>query len=222
MSSISKSQLEIILSERMPLHNSVSDFLHLHKCVEAYFRRLLYISLRLKNENNEDSEKLIKHCSLNSNEILNKALDLLSQSRQNVDGKKIDFKSIELKYPKFEGLFKYYQKYSSRHRNLYLHGIVEFLSSESVRAAYVIEKKLLLELEMILKKEYRNSCKDTPTTWGAKRITKLKNESKDIMQKMQKYKLGGDKGRNPIQNNSLKKGLKKIFTKTEMDLLKVK
>lgn len=224
MSSISIKRLERLLSKDKDLKIErivISDFLELHKDIEGYFRRLLYISLRLKGLSDDFSKKITSRCSLNSNEVLTKSFDLISQKKTNLNGEKMTYKSIEDKYDRFKTLFRYYKNYSSRYRNLYLHGIIENIGDVEIRLSYIVEKKLLLEIENILKKEYGKSATDKPTSWGATRTTKSKNTPEGLEKKMRELKLG-DMGDRPVAQKSLKDGLKKIFTNDEMNLLKNK
>lgn len=82
MSSISIKRLEKLLSKDLEIERiNLSDFLELHKNLEGYFRRLLYISLRLKGLSDDFSKKTTSRCTLNSNEVLKKSLDLISQKQ---------------------------------------------------------------------------------------------------------------------------------------------
>lgn len=101
----------------------INDFLNIHTLTEMYFRRLLYISLRLNKENDKDAKKMTSLCSLNSIEVLEKAVNLISQKKQNIEGEKFDFAKLKSTYNNFSVLFNYYNNFTSRHRNLYLHGI---------------------------------------------------------------------------------------------------
>lgn len=222
MSSISIKRLEKLLSKDLEIERiNISDFLELHKDIEGYFRRLLYISLRLKGLSDDFSKKITSRCTLNSNEVLTKSFDFIGQKKTNINGEKMTSKSIEDKYDRFKTLFRYYKNYSTRYRNLYLHGIVENIGEDEIRLSYIVEKKLLLEIEKILKREYGKSAKDTPTNWGATRINKSKNAPENMVKKMKELKLG-EMGDTPVTKKTLKDGLKKIFTNEEMNLLKNK
>lgn len=184
----------------------INDFLNIHTLTEMYFRRLLYISLRLNKENDKDAKKMTSLCSLNSIEVLEKAVNLISQKKQNIEGEKFDFAKLKSTYNNFSVLFNYYNNFTSRHRNLYLHGISDEINENTLKLLYCIERKLLIEIERILKQEYGKSCLDTPTTCGAKRITEIKTTSIPI--RMNNYRLG-ILGKSPIKNSSVRRGLKK-------------
>lgn len=85
-------------------------------------------------------------------------------------------------------------------------GISDEINENTLKLLYCIERKLLIEIERILKQEYGKSCLDTPTTWGAKRITEIKTTSIPI--RMNNYRLG-ILGKSPIKNSSVRRGLKK-------------
>lgn len=222
MSSISIKMLEDVLSNSRDFTQDVNikDFMSLHKTTESYFRRLLYISLRLNEFNDNLAKKITKECALNSNEILKKSIGLIGGKKKNQQGENLNYNSIENKYPRLKKLISYYISHTSRVRNQYLHGIKDSISPETVRLAYIVESKLLCEIESILKAEYNQTCTDTPTEWGVKR-TKKNDETIDIDRRMKELKLG-EKGKSPIKNNSLKRGLIQIFSEDEVKILKKK
>lgn len=207
MTKLNLNSIENLLKERNS-EIKIKDFLDIHTLSEFYFRRLLYISLRLNNENDKDARKITNLCSLNSNEILEKAINLISKKKLNNNGEKLDFTQLKSKYINFSVFFNYYKNFTSRHRNLYLHGINENISQNTLNLLYCIERQMLKEIEIILKNEYGKSCIDTPTIWGAIRIVEIKPNS--IPKRIENYKLG-KLGKSPIKNSSVRRGLKIHF-----------
>lgn len=196
------------LSNTMNSEIKIKDFLDIHTLSELFFRRLLYISLRLNDENDKDAKKMTILCSLNSNEILEKAINLIGRKKLNNEGEKFDFTQMKSKYIDFSVFFNYYNNFTSRHRNLYLHGINEDINEKTLKLLCCIESQMLKEIEKILKTEFGKSCIDTPTTWGAHRI--VGNKPTSLPQRIENYKLG-KLGKSPIKNSSVRKGLKKHF-----------
>lgn len=206
MASISINKIQNIINQTLT-NVRLEDFLEIHSVLEAYFRRLLYISLRLHGENDKYSRKLAALCKLNSMEVLPKAINLISQKKQTASMQTKNFTALENDHNKLKVLFNYFIKFSSRHRNKYLHGANNTIDSNTLKILYCVEKNLLIEIEQTLSIEYHKTCINTPTEWGAPRVITPTNHT--VEQRLQIYSLGV-LGREPIQNNSVRRGLKSI------------
>jgi hypothetical protein len=68
---------------------------------------------------------------------------------------------------------------------------------------------LILELEKILKKEFKHSCLDTPKTWGSKRITSPNLTPQQILEHITKYGIKDSNNKSAYKLKSVKRGLNK-------------
>lgn len=206
MSSISVTKIRTVLSSPVPNPIRINDFLDLHATTEAYFRRLLYISLRLKGENDKDARKMSDLCKLNSNEILDKALKFIGDRKTPKSVIPFNISTIKSSNSRLKVLYNYYISFVTRHRNKYLHGAVTGFAQNTLDMLYCLELNFLKEIEALLRSEFGQTCLNKPTNWGAVRVTSQPTPT--VPQRMSTYKLGGDFGKEPIKSNSVKKGLR--------------
>jgi hypothetical protein len=207
MASISVTKIKTVLVSPRTSPLTVNDFLDLHATTEAYFRRLLYISLRLRGENDKDARKISGKCKQNSNEILDKALNFIGMEKPSRIISPFTVSNIKSNNDTFKILHKYYIGFVARHRNKYLHGAVTGVDQVTLYLIYCIELNFLKEIETLLRNEFGVTCLNTPTDWGAIRVTSPPTNT--IPMRMREYRLG-DFGKEPYKNNSVKKGLRTI------------
>lgn len=207
MASISVTRISTLLTSPKSDSLTTSNFLDLYATTEAYFRRLLYISLRLQDENDKDARKISDLCKLNSNEILDKALNFIDKKRTPRSFIPFGISNIKLNNNKFKILHNYYIIFVTRHRNKYLLGAVTGFAPDTLDMLYCLELNFLKEIEALLRNEFGLTCLNTPTDWGAIRVTSP--PTNPIPYRMNNYKLGNF-GKEPIKSNSVKKGLKTI------------
>jgi len=184
----------------------LNDFISMHIATESYFRRLLYIGLRLEGKNDDNSKLIINWCSLNINEILKISIDKIGKTKQmrNNYFEELCSNSVSIKW-----LHKYHEQFTTKYRNLIFHGIVDNLTDELISNLYKLDRKLLIELENEFKTTFNCSCLDTPTKWGAVRV--MKNLTKnEVWRYARDSGLLGKRTNKPLEWNSVKKTLKKF------------
>jgi hypothetical protein len=208
MSSISVTKIKTVLTSSRPNPVTINNFLDLHATTEAYFRRLLYISLRLQGENDKDARKISALCALNSNEILDKALNFIGNKKSPKTIVPFNISNIKSSNNKFKVLCNYYINFVIRHRNKYLHGVVTEFAQNTLDMLYCLELNFLKEIEDLLRNEFGLTCLNKPADWGAIRVKRPSTNT--IYCRMKNYNLSKF-GKEPIKSNSVKKGLKTIL-----------
>jgi len=155
-----------------------------------------------------DAKSISKKCTLNSHEILGKALLWIFKAKD-IDKTIKDFEDTDIE---FKTLFRYYKNFTTKYRNEILHGLREpkNLYKTLVKYLFNINKDLILTIEKYLKSEFSCSCFDTPSQWGAKRITKANLTEQQILEHLTKYGIRNKSNKSPLNLNSVKKGLKKL------------
>lgn len=148
-----------------PQNPNTDDFIKIHKGVEGYIRRLLFVGLRINGVKYETSLEVINMSYLNNRELLKKTIELLTKNTKTLT----DFESKNNDFKELENLFF---DFTSIYRNRVIHGIFEKISDQIVlKHCYYIDMYFIIEFESTLKSLGYKSAFDQPNVWGALRST---------------------------------------------------
>jgi hypothetical protein len=163
---ISLKKIKSDLSSRKVNYDS-PEFFDIHRSIEAYIKRILLISLRIKGIKYKESTVIVERTYISTADLIEKVLFLLDQSsskQAEVVGE------LKKRYKDFFVLKELLLKFSSKFRNLLAHGTIgELKDPELIRYLCHVNKSFYQEFENLLKKEYGHSAFDKPGDWGAKR-----------------------------------------------------
>lgn len=171
---ISPSQLNAVLGDST-LPRTAESFIHLHRHLEGYFKRVMLIGLRLHGAQYKTATAIVDTIHINAKDQIEKALVLLEVSprkHQQILGEiKHDHQSVFM-------FIKLFTEFSSRFRNRLAHGVLDEIRDEvSLDLLFRVDQGLFLELESMLKTRHGHSALDKPNKWGAKPGTKDNIES---------------------------------------------
>lgn len=142
------------------------DFLDMHIAVEGYLKHLFLVGLRLQGCTYKESVKVIQshHIKLNSDTF--KAAFRLMKSKKS-------WHQIKNKAKRLRELEKLCYDYTSKVRNIIVHGNFYRYKSDELKLLYEIDKAFIEELELTMEKLFKGNTilKNTPTNFGAKKGT---------------------------------------------------
>jgi hypothetical protein len=181
-----------------PQNVTTEDFIKIHKGVEGYIRRLLFIGLRLNCVKYNTSLEVIKMSYLNNRDLLTKTIELISNKTKTLT----DFENMNYDFKELINLFF---GFTAIYRNRILHGVDENIHDQTVlKHCYYIDKYIIVEFEDTLKSLDYKSAFDKPKDWGAKTIVSNETFNKVI----KRLKLGrltkSPKGIIAVQNTIAK------------------
>ena len=183
-----------VLMTLSPASPTTEDFIKIHKAVEGYIRRLLFIGLRLNGVKYSTSQEVINLSYLNNQDLIKKSIVLISRSTHKIT----DF---ETQNPDLKVLLDLFSNFTSIYRNRLVHGIYENINDQiALNLCYYIDKYLIKEFEdTLIQLEYRSAF-DSPTEWGATRT----QSSETFDQVISRLRLGSitkaPKGIRSVQN----------------------
>jgi hypothetical protein len=144
---------------------TTDDFIKIHKGVEGYIRRLLFIGLRLNGVKYETASEVINMSYLNNRELLKKTVELVTRNTNTLTG-------FENHNSDFKEIINLFFDFTSIYRNRVIHGVYENINDQTIlKHCYYIDKYLIEEFEYTLNSLGYNSAFDQPNAWGAIRAT---------------------------------------------------
>jgi hypothetical protein len=148
-----------------PVDLSTNDFIKIHKGVEGYLYRLLFIGLRLNDIKYETALKAVNLSYLDSKTLLQKTICMLSKNT-------LKLSDFEVANSDFKELVSLFFEFTVIYRNRLAHGVIEEIFDEDIlKHCYYIDKYFMVEFENTLQLLGYKSAFDTPTAWGANKIT---------------------------------------------------
>lgn len=134
------------------------------QAVETYFRRLVFIGLRLKGVSYKQAQSVIMNKFIRTDTALKTALRLINKEKAPNVLEKESIKAIS-------GLF---MKYSRPYRNMIEHsGVGGITDTQIIRICIDINIFFIKEMEHQIVKELGHSAFVEPKEWGAKRSEKV-------------------------------------------------
>jgi len=151
------------LISKNPKHPTTDDFIEIHKGLEGYLRRSLFIGLRLNGVKYETSVDVIKMSYLNNRDLLKKTIELITQGTKTL----VDFENHNPDLKELENLLF---DFTSIYRNRVVHGVYDRINDQTeLRYCYYIDKFFIEEFESTLISLGFKSAFNKPKDWGAKR-----------------------------------------------------
>jgi hypothetical protein len=176
------------------------DFMQMHKAVESYLKRVLFIALRKKGVSYKNCQGVIKSSFLTNDKLFEKVINLLnelkiSETYQN------DTLNVKV-------LFYLFHNFSSVFRNRIVHGIIPELNDKEVlKYCYIINKNLIMKIEESLFEVYSSRALDNLETWKFDR--RVANDNRNVENIIAKYRLGA-RTRIAISKKNVKEKLSQI------------
>lgn len=165
---INLSNLKTLIANK-PVNPTTDDFIKIHKGVEGYFRRLIFIGLRINGVKYQKCQEVIALSYLTNRPLVTKAIDLITGHKKTIS----DFEKSNQDFKVFLNLFF---TFTSVYRNRIVHGVDEKIYDQTIlKYCYYIDNYLIDEFEDTFKKLRFPSAFDCPRDWSAKRV--IKNES---------------------------------------------
>lgn len=183
-----------VLKTLSPVSPTSDEFIKIHKGVEGYMRRLLFIGIRLNNVKYSTALEVINLSYLNNPELIKKCIVLVSCTRHNIT----DF---ETQNPDLKVLLDLFFTFTSIYRNRLVHGIYEKIDNqELLKHCYYIDKYLITEFETTLYQLGYKSAFDSPTEWGATKIQSYETFDQVITRLKLGFITKAPKGIRSVQN----------------------
>lgn len=139
------------------------DFINIHRGVEAYLRRLLFIGLRLNGVQYKTASEVVCMSYSNNRDLIKNTIKLISLNT-------IALEDLEEQNSDFKALLQLFFEFTSVYRNRVFHGVEgEIYDSLTLQYCYLIDKSLIVEFELSLQYFGFKSAFETPKAWGASR-----------------------------------------------------
>ena len=163
---------------------SSDGFLYLHRHVEGYTRRVLFIGLRLHDVRYATAEMLIDQGKLSFYDSVRVALNLVLRRDQSI---KDISKELVQTHPRFVAFFGLVLEFTTKYRNALAHGLVQKVKDpEILGLLFRIDLEFLQCFEALLHAEKGRSAYDKPRDWGA-----LRGKEENIATVVQRLRLRG-------------------------------
>lgn len=171
---ISPSALRDILGAPNP-PKTTDSFIQVHRHLEGYFKRVLFIGLRINGAQYSTGQAIIHSVHMDVTSQITKAIALVDR-RSDSHGKIID--AAKTKYKSLFTLIELFQNFSARFRNRITHGIVTEIRDSAILESLIrVDQLLFMEFEAMLMAEHGHSALQMPKDWGARRGTKESTDS---------------------------------------------
>lgn len=171
-------------------------FMRSYRTCESYFKRIVFIGLRLKGVQYNQAERIIRTTFMPVRDILRKGLELLDKNKS----EQIIEKAA------VQNSFNLFLKFSVPYRNLVSHGVLtEIDDQKTLRLLIELNIKMIKEIEHEVGKTFNRSILDEPKKWGARKSNKIFAEDE-----IRALKLGHD-AREPIAIAEAKKLYEDIY-----------
>ncbi|MEZ8719054.1 hypothetical protein AB6D81_24095 [Vibrio splendidus] len=156
-----------VLNSRKDVEYTSQSFFKTHTHLEAYVKRVLLISLRLKGVQYDNSVKIVESTYINTASLIDKVLALLDSTNK----KQADvLADLKIKYPEFFTCKSLVLDFSSIYRNRLAHGTIsELKDTELIKLLCMTNYAFYQSFEKLLASEYSHSALEKPGVWGAKR-----------------------------------------------------
>ncbi|EJE8694702.1 hypothetical protein M5264_004115 [Vibrio vulnificus] len=146
---------------------TTTEFLHIHRHMEGYLKRVLLIGLRLKSVKYKDAEFIVDRIHLDIASTIDKCLYLLDGSGSTQG---VYINGLKARHSDLFVLINIFVKFCSKYRNQVAHGIIGDISSqEALDVLCHVNLSLYKEFERVLMAEHSCSAFDEPKAWGASR-----------------------------------------------------
>jgi len=146
---------------------TTAEFLDIHRYMEGYLKRVLFIGLRLKGVQYKNAEFIVSKIQLDIATAIGKSWFFLDQSGSK-NGAFI--KALESKHPDLFILKEVFITFCSRYRNQVAHGLIGQISGQdAIDLLCHVNLSFYKAIEAMLQAEFSCSAFDTPTLWGASR-----------------------------------------------------
>jgi hypothetical protein len=183
---ISPSALKDILGAPNP-PKTTDSFILVDRHLEGYFKRVLFIGLRVNGAQYSTSQSIIHSVHMDVASLIKKAIVL-------VDGRSDCYREIidaaEAKHKSLFALIELFQNFSARFRNRIAHGIISEIRDPAILESLIrVDQLLFKEFETMLMAEYGHSALQMPKDWGARRGTKESTDSLIMRLKLGKNSL---------------------------------
>jgi hypothetical protein len=179
---ISPSALKDILGAPNP-PKTTDSFIQIHRHLEGYFKRVLFIGLRLNGAQYSTGQLIINSVHMDVTSQIKKAITLIDRRS---DCYSIIIDALEAEYRSLFKLFELFQNFSAKYRNRIAHGIISEIRDPAILESLIrVDQLLFKEFETMLMAEHGHSALQMPKDWGARRGTK---ESADSL--IKRLKLG--------------------------------
>jgi hypothetical protein len=179
---ISPSALRDILGAPNP-SKTTDSFIQVHRHLEGYFKRVLFIGLRINGAQYSTGQVIISSAHMDVQSQITKAIELVDR-RSDCHSKIIE--ATKAKYKSLFTLIELFQNFSARFRNRLAHGVISEIRDPAILESLIrVDQLLFMEFEAMLMAEYGHSALQAPKDWGARRGTK---ESADSL--IKRLKLG--------------------------------
>ena len=146
-------------------------FIYLHAAVEGYFKRLLFIGIRINEVQYKIAQDVLAMLTLQKNQCWDNAIALLN------------IKNLFNNSECFREIYTLFNNFSSRYRNWFVHGINENLPPEILKMCVEVDITLIKVIEGILKANGKPSAFQTPTEWGA-RVVMVEEEPEEVINRL--------------------------------------